>query len=304
MENQERFLELMEELRQIATTQHNFITKEDIVSYLEDMDINSTQMDAVYNYLSALGVVVEGHHYVSDIPTPHTGGSRTDIDDTQVKIGDEKKQKINRIKSKKKAASSKNKKTEIGRAERNRVLYKRDLDKVETAEGDELLGLVADFLEGDDKARERFIENRLKLVLKLAEKYRKMDIVSGGIVPIEEVIAEGNLGLLLGVNVIRSDSDKFIDNYGKPDLDGIDELLRIEIIRSIETFIDGHMSGRDMENAMLARINLLHEAAKYMTEEMGRLPLKEELSEYTKIPVEEIEQIMCLSEDAKRISDE
>lgn len=304
MENQERFMELMEELRQIATTQHNFITKEDIVSYLEDMDINSTQMDAVYNYLSALGVVVEGHHYVSDISTPHTGGSRTDIDDTQVKIGDEKNQKINRIKSKKKAASSKNKKTEIGRAERNRVLYKRDLDKVETAEGDELLGLVADFLEGDDKARERFIENRLKLVLKLAEKYRKMDIVSGGIVPIEEVIAEGNLGLLLGVNVIRSDSDKFIDNYGKPDLDGIDELLRIEIIRSIETFIDGHMSGRDMENAMLARINLLHEAAKYMTEEMGRLPLKEELSEYTKIPVEEIEQIMCLSEDAKRISDE
>lgn len=304
MENQERFMELMEELRQIATTQHNFITKEDIVSYLEDMDINSTQMDAVYNYLSALGVVVEGHHYVSDIPTPHTGGSRTDIDDTQVKIGDERKQKINRIKSKKKAASSKNKKAEIGRAERNRVLYKRDLDKVETAEGDELLGLVADFLEGDDKARERFIENRLKLVLKLAEKYRKMDIVSRGIVPIEEVIAEGNLGLLLGVNVIRSDSDKFIDNYGKPDLDGIDELLRIEIIRSIETFIDGHMSGRDMENAMLARINLLHEAAKYMTEEMGRLPLKEELSEYTKIPVEEIEQIMCLSEDAKRISDE
>ena len=45
-----------------------------------------------------------------------------------------------------------------------------------------------------------------------------------------------------------------------------------------------------------------HEAAKYLTEENGNIPSKEELSEYTKIPVEEIKRIMGLSEDTKRVA--
>lgn len=292
MESQERFLELMDEIRQIAATQHNYITKEDIGSYLGDTDISGTQLEAVYNYLASLGVVVEGHHYVSgEAPSVNGSGIRRGADTP---------------KSRKKPVASntsKNGKTEIDRAERNRRLYRRDLKNIEKAEGSELTKLVADFLNGDNRAREHFIENRLRLVVKLAEKYNGMDMVADGTVPIEEVISEGNLGLLIGIEAISSDAGSFFGKDGKPDLDGVDEVLRIEIIHAMETYIDSHMSGRDMENAILARINLLHEAAKYMTEEMGRVPFKEELSEYTKIPVNEIVQIMGLSEDAKRLSD-
>ena len=53
---------------------------------------------------------------------------------------------------------------------------------------------------------------------------------------------------------------------------------------------------------MLAKTNLLHEATKYMAEEMGRIPTVEELSEYTRISVIEILQIMGLSEDAARVA--
>ena len=290
MGSQERFLELMDEIRQIAATQHNYITKQDIADYLDGMDINDAQLEAVYNYLSSLGVVVEGHHYAADM-TPQVPANKTD----QKTAASEKRQK---------PAASKSKKAETDRAEINRRLYKRDLSKIETAEGDELPQLAADFLNGSETAKKRFIENRLKLVMKLSKKYSNMDIVSGGIVPIEEVIAEGNLGLLIGIDVISRDAGRFWGVNGEPDLNGIDEVLRIEIIRAIETYVDSNMNGRDMENAMLARINLLHEAAKFMTEELGRIPLKEELSEFTKIPVDEIVQIMGLSEDAKRISSE
>ena len=76
----------------------------------------------------------------------------------------------------------------------------------------------------------------------------------------------------------------------------------MEIVNAMESFIDMETSGKDWENAMLAKANLLHEAAKYLTEENGNIPSKEELSEYTKIPVEEIKRIMGLSEDTKRVA--
>ena len=51
---------------------------------------------------------------------------------------------------------------------------------------------------------------------------------------------------------------------------------------------------------MLAKTNLLHEAVKYMTEEMGRMPTLEELSEYTKISGREIKEISGLSKEVKK----
>ena len=59
---------------------------------------------------------------------------------------------------------------------------------------------------------------------------------------------------------------------------------------------------KDWENTVIAKINLLHEAAKYLTEESGSIPTKEELSEYTKIPAREIDSIMNISEDTKRVA--
>ena len=70
----------------------------------------------------------------------------------------------------------------------------------------------------------------------------------------------------------------------------------------MESYIDETTTEKDWESTVLAKTNLLHEAAKYMTEEMGRVPTIEELSEYTKIAREEIKDIMGLSEDAKRVA--
>ena len=92
---------------------------------------------------------------------------------------------------------------------------------------------------------------------------------------------------------------------GAPDVKGREAVLKVharnkqfdpdvkfsEIAKTTAGF-----TGADLEN-------LLNEAAKYMTEEMGRVPTKEELSEYTKIPVDEIRGIMGLSKDTQRIAD-
>jgi DNA-directed RNA polymerase specialized sigma subunit len=76
----------------------------------------------------------------------------------------------------------------------------------------------------------------------------------------------------------------------------------MEVSHAMEAYIDEMTESKDWENTVLAKTNLLHEAAKYMAEEMGRVPTIEELSEYTKITRDEIKDIMGLSEDAKRVA--
>ena len=105
-----------------------------------------------------------------------------------------------------------------------------------------------------------------------------------------------------GATVIEENKKNFVDN-NVPNFDSIDGAIYMEVTNAIESLLDTVTSDKDWESAVLARTNLLNEAAKYMTEEMGRVPTKEELSEYTKIPVDEIRGIMGLSKDTQRIAD-
>ena len=96
----------------------------------------------------------------------------------------------------------------------------------------------------------------------------------------------------------------YIKPDGTPDYQAFEGTLETEIVNAIESMIDDMSNDKDWEDAVLAKTNLLHEAAKYMTEELGRVPTVQELSDYTKISKEEISNIMGLSEDAKRVADE
>ncbi len=162
--------------------------------------------------------------------------------------------------------------------------------------------LIQKFMDGDKNARNRFVENRLAQVVKIARNYADRENVKKGITGMDELIAEGNVGLLEAISVIEENKKNFVDN-NVPNFDSIDGAIYMEVTNAIESLLDTVTSDKDWESAVLARTNLLNEAAKYMTEEMGRVPTKEELSEYTKIPVDEIRGIMGLSKDTQRIAD-
>ena len=147
------------------------------------------------------------------------------------------------------------------------------------------------------------MENRLAQVVKIARNYADRENVKKGITGMDELIAEGNVGLLEAISVIEENKKNFVDSNNVPNFDSIDGAIYMEVTNAIESLLDTVTSDKDWESAVLARTNLLNEAAKYMTEEMGRVPTKEELSEYTKIPVDEIRGIMGLSKDTQRIAD-
>ncbi len=263
MEEQERFLEILGEIKNIAALQNNTLSKEEINRYLSGMDFDSGKIEAVYKYLGAGGIKITGYEEVSAI----ADASRPE-----------------------------------DRALFNRKIYKQEVEKLGATDSKETNSIIKGFLMGDDTLRDRLVESKLAHVIKLASGYSRRGAVTDKTVSIDEIISEGNVGLLTGISVISGNRQQYIKEDGEPDYEAVHGIINMEIVNAMESFIDMETSGKDWENAMLAKANLLHEAAKYLTEENGNIPSKEELSEYTKIPVEEIKRIMGLSEDTKRVA--
>ena len=297
MSEQGKFLEELEAVKSIAASQDNKLTKDEVKKYLSDLELSDDKMEQVYYYLSLAGIEVEGYRFVPKAVDLQINDSDKNEDK---ELLDEKTESEKH--NDKKENNTSPKELSKKRAEYNNKLYMDELGKLDYYDDAEERNLIQKFMDGDKNARNRFVENRLAQVVKIARNYADRENVKKGITGMDELSAEGNVGLLEAISVIEENKKNFVDN-NVPNFDSIDGAIYMEVTNAIESLLDTVTSDKDWESAVLARTNLLNEAAKYMTEEMGRVPTKEELSEYTKIPVDEIRGIMGLSKDTQRIAD-
>ncbi len=276
MREQEKLLDMMKEIRKIAETQQNKLTKGEIKAYLGSKELDDMQMQAIYQYLGENHIQVEGYRYVPQ----------------QKEKPEERKTAL----EKKPGRKAEQKKTGT-QSENNMRRYQSEIARI-SGDLKKEEELIVSFLKGNDEMKERIVEKYLQEVINIAERYRDRGA------PADEMIAEGNVGLMLAVNIIQENRSDYFCPDGRLDAKKFFGTLEIEVSHAIERYIDEVTESKDWENAVLAKTNLLHEATKYMTEEMGRVPTIEELSEYTKLSRQEINSIRRLSEDAKRITQE
>lgn len=272
MEERAKFLEMLEEIKNIAKIQGGLLSKEDVRNYLGEMELSEEKWQAVYQYLGANHIKVEGYTYR---PDPES------LQAMQESAGQEALQEEMLTPAGETAARTQKAKAS-GRSEKNTRLYRMEVtalnEQNQAVSEEELLR----FLQGDSTLRNRIIESRLEYVMKLPRKYRNRHM------PREELIAEGNLGLLEGIQVVEANAAQYIKDDGSVDAVAFWGTLELEAKQAVESYIDRESGKSEQERAMLAKTNLLHEATKYMAEELGRIPTVEELSEYTRIPQEEI----------------
>lgn len=298
MSDQGKFIEVLEAVKNIAGSQNNSLTKEEIKKYLSDMNLSEEQFEQVYYYLSLSGIKIDGYRFIPKA-VDLKDNTENKQDDNEVSKAHEENKETDKNENNDNDTKSLSKK----RAEYNSKIYLDEIEKLDYYEDKDEKKIISDFMNGDKAARNTFIENRLTQVINIAKKYSAREAVKKEIIGIDELIAEGNVGLLEAVSVIEENKKNFTDETGNPIFESIDGTIYMEVTNAIESLLDTMTSDKDWESAVLARTNLLNEAAKYMTEEMGRVPTKEELSEYTKIPVDEIRGIMGLSKDTQRIAD-
>jgi len=277
MEDQGKFLEMLQEIKEIAAAQQNKMTREEVGRYLGNGSLSEEQMRAVYQYLGENGIAVEGYQYIPVAEEPLEEGSSTDIQKRDGVSG--------------RALAGTQGKT-VTKAKENLRMYEREISEIAGKLEQEEERIVS-FLRGEDSLRDSLVEMRLAKVVELAEKYE------GHALPREEIIAEGNMGLMVGMRIVEQNWGDFLRADGTLDREKFFGTLDMEVVHAMENYIDGEDASKDWEHAMLAKANLLHEAMKYLAEDMGRVPDVGELSEYTKIEPEEIRRIMDLSRDGK-----
>ncbi len=148
------------------------------------------------------------------------------------------------------------------------------------AENAELLGKVKAGVAG---ARERLIEGNLRNALMHVQGY-----INRG-VPMADLIQEASMELMMLV-------DEEFDG-------GFEKLLESRIRVRLEEVINEQSTETNIEEEMLARVNVLQEVSKELAERFGREPKLEELAEYMKMTEDEVREIMKVTMDALSLSE-
>ena len=147
------------------------------------------------------------------------------------------------------------------------------------AENAKLLGEIRN---GNKAARERLIEGNLKNALFFVQDY-----INKG-VPMADLIQEASLELMMLAD------EGFEGSFEK--------LLESRIRVRMEEIINDQKKEADIEEEMLARVNVLQEVSKSMAEELGREAKLSELAERMKMTEDEVREIMKVPMEALSMS--
>jgi len=134
---------------------------------------------------------------------------------------------------------------------------------------------------GDDDARARFIESNLKLVVSIAKRYR------GCGVPMEDLIQEGNLGLIKAV-------DRFDYRKGCRFSTCAVTWIEGQIRRSIANLKHNiHLPLR-----VVAELRKINRVVDTLSHRLGRQPSAEEIASTLEAPAEHVKDMLSLPADA------
>lgn len=163
--------------------------------------------------------------------------------------------------------------------------YEQDLQFIRTAEAGEAKQLFAKVLEGDECAKSRLVEIYMGQVVELAKTLYQPEVFLG------DLIQEGNLGVVLGVEMIT-------------DPETADETIRMQMKQSMQLLLEEQTELSNRDKKMVEKVQALDESIQALTEELGRKVTIDELAVYMGLEVEEIEDILKLAGDEPEETEE
>ncbi|HEX5848600.1 MAG TPA: sigma-70 family RNA polymerase sigma factor [Rubrobacter sp.] len=140
--------------------------------------------------------------------------------------------------------------------------------------------------QGDERARKKLIERNLRLVVSVAKKYREMGV------PFEDLIQEGNMGLMRAVERYDPDRGFRFSTYAT-------WWIRQAVGRAVSD------KGRTIRLPvhMGERLRKVGRAAGDLSAELGRAPADEEVAERLDWTADEVRQVKATIPDATSLDE-
>ncbi len=137
--------------------------------------------------------------------------------------------------------------------------------------------------QGEEQAIAELSTQWLKQVVEIASSYKADELL------LDDMVQEGNIGLLMGLQSLlgkeESNPKKILEQFVK---------------EAIENYAEEESGEGEQENSILAKVSLVHEAKETLAKELGSEPSIRQLAEYTRIPEEEIADIVSLAKEVKK----
>lgn len=166
-------------------------------------------------------------------------------------------------------------------------IYLDELEALEPENLEEEHALIEKVMQGDTGARNKLIESYLPLICEMAGEYEGTEL------PVEDLIQEGNLGLLVAMETLQG-----FENAAA---------CRAHILNSInkamEEAINGTKDLNKSNDGIVSRVNHLNEAVQNLERDLEHKVSAQELSAYLEMPLSEIEDLLRMSGDQIELED-
>lgn len=263
--NMGKFSEKLVGLLELAKKKKNVLEYQEISDYFKDQPLDAEQMDKIFDFLEASGVDV----------LRITENSADDLmldDDMDIDgLDDEEEVELDKIDLSVPEGVS---------IEDPVRMYLKEIGKVPLLSAEEEIELAKKMEQGDENAKKRLAEAKLRLVVSIAKRY-----VGRGMLFLD-LIQEGNLGLIKAV-------EKFDYRKGYKFSTYATWWIRQAITRAIA---DQARTIR-IPVHMVETINKLIRVSRQLLQELGREPTPEEIAEEMDMPVDRVREILKISQE-------
>ena len=269
------------------------LSSTELMDVLEDMDLESEQMDKIYDVLENLGIDTVGEDYIPDLPDdadppleameeiseeeivdPNTMVDSFGTDDP-VRMYLKEIGKVNLLSS--------DEEIDLAQAMGAGAEAKAQLEELQ-ATGEEIPQEVMTELnraiKKGERAKQRLAEANLRLVVSIAKRYvgRGMQFL--------DLIQEGNLGLIKAVEKVDYTKGYNFSSYST-------WWIRQAITRAIA---DQARTIR-IPVHMVETINKVIRVSRQLLQELGHDPTPEEIAEEMSMPVERVREILKIAQE-------
>lgn len=284
MKDQYKFQEMLFSIVEVAKIQENKLTIDEIKKFFGDINLTDNQFEHIFAYLTANHITVEG--YMGHSNNEYAKVIKKEEEDREdLERKEEDPAEEDTIPTTHKEGKDVQITKEEAKDSMYLKMYLEDLSSIKELTDEEEERLLKEILEGNDFSKQRLIESKLSLVVNIAKEYKNQGML------IEDIIGEGNMGLIEGVNFLYEKSNEI----------SLDEFLRTYIIKAIEDAEGEYADSSTLEKRIAERAKYINDSANDLKEDLGRNATFFELAEYTKLSIEEIKDILNMSGDSIKV---
>lgn len=297
MEDQSKFQEMLKDVLEVARVQGDELGMNEIKDLFGGIGLQESQYEHIFAYLAANHIKVKGYvntkvldEYKDAVKEEENKETKQDEENEQKEFSEEDGEDHQEGKVKGTVTGNEKEGKTLAKEEDSQYLkmYLADLSAIKEPDEIELKDLIQTVREKRIECKERFIEIHLHKVVELAKLYRNRGVT------LEDLIQEGNIGLLCGVeslyaDTVTEDEERYLEGYIK---------------NALEDIIYESSQGSTFEENIIGRISYVRNASKDLEEELGREGTIHELARYVKMSEEELIDIINISAEGVKLSKE